>query len=369
MRILILADPGSSHTVKWVKALDKIGIKVRLLGLPKFATNLYANTNANVESLSVQRESLKRKSNFWKTKNYLRLLPKAKKVIRDFQPDILHAHYASSYGVLGALTGFRPFIVSVWGSDVFEFGEKSSAHAALLKYTFRKCDRILSTSKNMAVQTKKFTDADIGVIPFGVTTNKFGAPPRNFENEKPIVIGTTKSLEHVYGIDLLLKAFSKINQKNVLLRIVGSGSKRKEYESLAAELGISANTTFVGKVSPQEVPNELAKMHIFVAASRAESFGVAIVEASAAGLPVVASNVGGLSEVVVDNKTGFLVNSEDTEDLVKKIELLINSPALRFETGLNGRKFVNKQFHWDNCVTKIVAEYNKLCNTHTKHRD
>ncbi|MBL4705250.1 MAG: glycosyltransferase, partial [Flavobacteriales bacterium] len=277
MRILFLADPGSSHTIKWAKALDAKGFSIYILGLSTFDPQIYKDTSIQVKSLSLDQGNFDAGSKSVSKAKYLKLIPRVKETIAEFKPDLMHAHYASSYGLLGALIKFHPYAISVWGSEIYEFGEKSFIHRNLLKYNFRKADAVLSTSKDMAIRTAKFTKKEIHITPFGVDPEIF-KPKSHTENE--IVIGTVKSMEHTYGIDLLIKAFSKLSGDNLSLEIVGDGSQMATYQALAKELNLESKINFKGRIQPDEVPATLQQFNIFVAASRAESFGVSVLEAS-----------------------------------------------------------------------------------------
>src|SRR5690606_14490213 len=105
--------------------------------------------------------------------NYLKAYRQVKRIIREFKPDILHAHYASSYGLIGALSSFHPFVLSVWGADIYNFPHISPLHNAIIRYNIRKADMILSTSKIMKTETMKYTPKEIVVTPFGIDIEKF----------------------------------------------------------------------------------------------------------------------------------------------------------------------------------------------------
>ena len=115
MKVLLLSDPSNSHTVKWANSLVEKGIEVYLFGLSAYNPAPY-HPSIKIESLNTP-DFIKQKLNGNILKSmYLLKLPRLKKVIKTFKPDVVHAHYASSYGLLGSLSGFHPFIVSVWGS-------------------------------------------------------------------------------------------------------------------------------------------------------------------------------------------------------------------------------------------------------------
>ena len=148
MKLLILADPNSSHTIKWVTSLAKWGIDIMLIGLGNLMVKSYEPyPNIKIEMIGAK---VTRDEGSFKKISYLKAVPYIRKKIKEFKPDIVHSHYASSYGLLGALSSFHPFIVSVWGSDVYSFPDKSVLHRKVLEYVLKKADIICSTSHTMS---------------------------------------------------------------------------------------------------------------------------------------------------------------------------------------------------------------------------
>ncbi len=235
-----------------------------------------------------------------------------------------HAHYASGYGTSAMLSGFQPTLLSVWGSDVYEFPRRGAWQAALLRRNLRRATALAATSHAMADEVRRLTPerSQIAITPFGVDLAHF-APATARRSGAPLTLGIVKTLAPTYGIDLLLRAFQGLQadpqvraaQPALSLLIVGDGAQRAELEGLARQLGIAAQCRFVGAVPHDQVPAWLRRLDVFVAPSRAESFGVAVIEAGACGLPVVVSDAGGLPEVVRDGQTGLVVPSEDVPAL------------------------------------------------------
>jgi len=363
LRILLLADPNSAHIVKWATSLAQKNIYIAIFGLNKLEVNSYKNFK-NIRVVTVDEDTKNTEASLNKL-NYLKALPLLKKVIKNFNPNILHAHYATSYGLLGALSNFKPFIISVWGSDVFSFPNKTFLHKKLLEYNLKKANEILSTSKIMAKEIKKYTNKDIKIVPFGIDLNIFKQKKINtLFSQKDIVIGTIKALEKEYGIELLLRAFKILSDKYqdlpLKLLIVGSGSLEKELKNLAKELNIYNKTIFSGKVSYKEVPKYHNMITIPVFMSSSESFGVAIIEASACNKAVVVSDVGGLPEVVKDNITGIIVKKRELKDTVKAIEKLILDKTLREKMGKAGRERVTKYYNWNDNIKQMINIYEEL---------
>ncbi len=363
MKLLLLSDPNSTHTIKWAKSLAKNNIEIVIFGLG----DLYVKDYEGISNINIQMLNLKFSKNensLFKVK-YFKALPIVKKIIKNFKPDIVHAHYATSYGLIGALSGFHPYIISVWGSDIFSFPLKSPIHKMILQYNLKKADKILSTSHIMAKETKKYINKDIEVTPFGIDLEKF--KPMEVESlfdKNDIVIGTVKSLEKKYGIEYLIRAFKIVSDKYadlpIKLLIVGGGSLENKLKKITKELKIESKTIFTGKVTFNDVPKYQNMLSVFVALSYNESFGVAVIEASACEKPVVVSNVGGLPEVVEDGVTGIVVPPGNPEKTAEAIEKLILNENLRKKMGKKGRERVKKYFNWDDNIRQMIRIYKNL---------
>ncbi len=287
-----------------------------------------------------------------------------KKLVKELQPDILHAHYATSYGFLGALSNYHPYIVSTWGMDVLGFPETSSLHRRLLIWNLAKADAVCATSRQLGKATVSYLkDGKKSIItPFGIDLSVF--KPVEQDKKDSLTIGIVKSLEPKYGIEFLIRAFAKIKdvRPNLHLLIVGSGFLRKELENLVIRLEIAKQTQFAGRVPHPQVPRWLNQIDIFVNPSvhESETFGVAVLEASACELPVITSNIGGLPEVVRDGVTGFLTPPKDVDALAEKLEALIKDAGLRQKMGKAGREFVKKHYDWNENAKIMENLYDSL---------
>jgi len=360
MKLLLLSDPNSAHTIKWAKSLALHNIDIIIFGLGNFTVDDYKGIK-NIKVVVLNARITNNEGALSKL-NYLKALPKIKNIIFNFQPDIVHSHYASSYGVLGALSGFHPYILSVWGGDVFTFPRKSFLHKGMLKYNLRKADKILSTSHIMAKEIELYTNKSIEVTPFGIDIKKFR--PMDVDslfNSNDVVIGTIKALEKIYGIEYLIRSFKIVNDKYkelpLKLLIVGGGSLEKELRKLTEDLNIADKTIFTGKVPFVDVPKYHNMLSISVSVSNSESFGVAIIEASACAKPVIVSNVGGLPEIVENGISGLIVPPKNPQKTADAIEKLLLDVPLRVKMGANGRDRVKKLYNWNNNVKQMLTIY------------
>lgn len=373
MKILYLADGNSIHTQKWVNGLLSKGYEIFLFSLNAFKINDY-EVSEKFSHKTIDLNVKKSKLGGLNKIRYFRAIPLIKSTIREFGPDIVHAHFASSYGLLGAMSGALPLITSVWGYDIFNFPTKSFLHRAMMKYVLRHSHMILSTSEVMAKETSKYTEKDIIVTPFGIDITKFKPVESGQDRKIPpfdqndIVIGTVKLLEKKYGIDLMLESFARLKKTYIDLPlkcgIVGYGSEESSLKELASKLGIEKEVFFLGKVNNEQVPKYLNSFDIYVALSieDSESFGVAIIEASACGIPVIVSDAGGLPEVVENNKTGIVVKRCDVDQTVSAMEKLILNRDLRKQFGQEGLKRVKNKYDWNLCLELMQKIYHKINN-------
>lgn len=358
-RIILLSDINSAHTKKWVTVLLNEGFTIGVFSLSEPTDNWY--TLSGVELLSCGGFET---NSFNKTTteklSYLGKRQAVRETIKKFQPDILHAHYASSYGLLGAMSGFHPYFISVWGSDVLLF-PNNLVSKSILKYNFRKADKIIVSSKTLDTATRQFTKKTPVIIPFGIDTTLFA--PADRSGRKSVTIGTVKSLRTVYGIDLLIRAFAKVvsslPESDISLTIVGEGPERENLTNLAASLGVDDMVTMLPPVSQDKLVPLLHSFDIVAFLSRSESFGVAVLEASSTGLPVVVSKTGGLTEVVDHEITGFHTEPGNIDDAAEKLVGLINDPDLRKRMGTNGRDKVLREYELKNTIKDICRLYSE----------
>ncbi|WP_188861703.1 glycosyltransferase [Marinobacterium nitratireducens] len=363
MRVLLIAGTSSIHTIRWAAGIHKAGAEVFLATQHGFIEPLK-------DDIGVHRLPFKGNIGYFLNGIGIRSF------VDRIKPDIVNVHYASGYGTTARILNYHPYVLSIWGSDIFDFPDKSRLHKKLVRGNLMSADAVASTSHCMALQARKIAPSlgEIAITPFGVDVEAFlynKEAIEKVEKSQYLVVGTVKVLAFKYGIDTLIYTFAQTVEKLQIempeivqflrLRIVGDGPDRAELESLACTLGIGGLVQFVGRVAHSQVPRELDKMDIFVALSRldSESFGVAVVEAGAAGRPVVVSDAGGLPEVVRDGETGLVVPREDPVSAADALIKLIKDRNLRIRLGQNGRQHVIKNYSWNHCIDNMISLYEK----------
>jgi len=361
MKILLLSDTNNAHTLRWVEALSTLGFEVGVFGLDIVKSDFYSN-HPHVSVFAFDRLS---KTNTVKNGglnklSYLFSLHQLKLIIKTFQPDIVHAHYASSYGLLGVLSGFHPLILSVWGSDVFCFPKVSPIHKYTLKWILRNSDYILSTSKVMATETAKYTSKMISITPFGIDCQLFSPSKEGKKEDRTFIVGCTKTLAPIYGIDILIKAFAVISHDiDAKLKLLGEGPSYLELKQLTEKLNISDKVEFLGRKPIAELPYYYNDFDVAVYLSKSESFGVVALEAMACECPLIVSKAAGFIEVV-PSEAGIFIDCEDVQAVAESLRLLYKNKELRKKMGAKGRKYVTAQYQWKENVDTMVNIYNGI---------
>lgn len=372
MKVLFLSAGNSIHTVKWVNALARRGNEVHLI---------YNKNHTPVEDMLDQNiicHCLK----YGGTLGYYLNALELKKITKVIKPDVINVHFASGYGTLARIARIGPVLLSIWGSDVYDFPYESKIKNIILKRNVKYADMIASTSYCMARQLRKVMEdknLNIDVTPFGVDICQFN--PMRFEKKESedILIGNIKILRPKYGIDIFIKSISLLLDmlkkdgmsdvaKRIRVEIYGDGEQKEELMKLTEELALKEVVHFMGKIPNVEVPEKLSNFDIFCATSvlNSESFGVAVVEAMAMEVPVVVSDVDGFSEVVENQKTGIIVEKGDIEKLADALKKMILNPDYRKELGKSGRKRVKELYNWDDNVTTMEKLYKKMLMLHLK---
>lgn len=362
-RILLLADINSAHTQKWAIGLSKNGYQIGIFSFNQPESDWYKEYNIDC----LHKPSIVKSSNRYIVKlAYISFLPKLKTVINEFRPDILHAHYASSYGLLGALSGFHPYIISAWGTDVIKFPHQNIIAKYIIKFNLKRADAVCATSHVIEKHIHSLINKKVEVIPFGVDLKEFINTKGKSIEESSFTIGCVKALEKIYNINTLIISFSELVKKYPLkklkLLIIGEGSQRKVLEKLVLNLGIKDKIVFTGKLSHDVIANKINELDILVNLSEYESFGVSVIEAMACKKPVIVSDAEGLLEVVYDNTYGTIVKKNDITQIVDAMELYMLNQNFRITVGEKGRKRVQEKYDWKNNIQQMISVYNSLTN-------
>ena len=364
VKILIVSDARSTHTQRWVSALKEKGLDVVLFSINLFNGDFYTSRGIKCHYFDLFRYQREKKGLLHRVISHYRAVKYLKHIIKVEMPDILHAHYATSYALVAALAGFQPFIVSVWGSDVYIYPKKSRLNRFIVEYSLKRADKILSTSHVMAKECSRYTGKPIEITPFGVDASLFRRDKEYSKDSSKFVIGSVKSLAPNYGTEYLIRAFEIVLRNNpqldCRLELVGKGPDEMRLKELTKELGIAEKVFFRGFVEQSELAKIYSGFSIACYLSNSESFGVSAIEAMACECPVVASNADGFTEVIEDGVTGVIVPKCNPQAAAEAIQRFINNPSEIDKMGKAARERVCKLYEWDTNVNQMVEIYRKF---------
>ncbi|MBF0408530.1 MAG: glycosyltransferase [Candidatus Riflebacteria bacterium] len=287
-------------------------------------------------------------------------------IIKQFQPHIIHSHlFRASFWARAAakVTGISLLITSVHGP------ETESYHLTEKKMC-RISSHLIFPSTFLAewykTNIRRIPDHRMSVIYPG--TNVEDAVVQTHDTEK-LRIGSLSRLHAVKGVDTLLHAIHELKKDirdvNFELHVGGDGKERTLLEELSQKLGISEFVKFPGMIS--SVRSFLDSLDIFVAPSREEAFGINVCEAMERSLPVIASRVGGIKEIIREEIDGLLVNPCDAIELKEKLKLLISDKSLRQSLGEAARTRINECFSRKSFIDKHLGLYKQLYDREFKN--
>lgn len=356
-KIALLAPASNVHTHKWLDFYDSRGFDVLAITLAAHA-DPQRRTWPHVRTAYLPLA-------FGHKAAYLLTVRRLRRMLREDAPDLVHAHFLSSYGLLAALAGRHPLVVSAWGTDVYEFPRQGPLQRRTVEYALRRADAICSTSHAMKRELAHYTPKPVAVTPFGVDTTAFAPRPRPADGT--VVFGLVKTMQPRYGIDTLLRgyrAFADLVSPEQFaatrLVLVGGGPNLEQYRALARTLGLGERVEFTGQILHADVPAAINGFDVQFVPSDAESFGVAAVEAMASGVPVVVSDVGGLPEVVLHGVTGYVVPARDPAAIAERMRELAADPATRVRLGAAGRAHAVADYEWEHTAELMLDVYAQL---------
>ncbi|MDZ7877824.1 MAG: glycosyltransferase family 4 protein [Saprospiraceae bacterium] len=294
---------------------------------------------------------------------------KLRTFIKQFKPDIVASH-SSKAGIIVRLVCFfmqipNTFTVHGWS---FEGSSSRLSQGAffiiekIMGFFSHKLITVADTGYDLAlkhrtVSPQKLVTIYNGVRDFGENTAKKSIYTEGGNSCVKMVMAARFQVQKDH--ETLVKALIPLKNASFHLEFLGDGTETLAHiQSLVHENGLTEKVRFVGFTS--EVVNYLRHADICLLVSHSEGLPLSILEAMSIGLPIIASNVGGVSKQVKQGYNGFLVERKDIEDLTEKIKLLMNNPTLRREMGKNSRSLYENEFQLDKMVDKTLDVYQSI---------
>ena len=293
-------------------------------------------------------------------------------VIKEYGANLLHAHVwnpaSCRYAYLAARSSKTPLVITE-----HDPGKISHLKTLIKKYLMKNISAIIAISKENEKMLNDFyphLSGKITVIHNGIDIDEFENRLANFTEYKKYrkdvfgarehdkIILCVAELHPRKGIKYLIQALAKINDENLRLIVAGEGQRKKELEELAKKLGVANYIKFLGQRN--DVPRLMASADVFVLPSLHEAFGLVLLEAMLAKLPIISTNAGGVPEIIEHEKNGLLVPPADSDALAEAVKTLLTSPELNKKFIQASLEKVHKDFMAETMAEKTARVYDKF---------
>jgi len=364
MKICYIADKNSVHTQRWLRYFAKAGHEIFIIP--------HSDSDIEIEGISFL-NTLPKLS--YKSLKFFSTIKKAKSIINKIKPDILHAHFVEQFGWLGALVDYHPFVLTAWGTDIFELPHASRLGIGkrLTQYALKKADMMTAISKDLKNEMVKLgaEKGNIEIIHWGVDLDKF-KPNRNVSqlrqslgiDNNPVIL-SNRYFEAHYNIDIIIKAVARVLQtiSNTILVLQNPGGKLAEdINRLVLDLGISESVRIVPKYNYSDMPALYALADIYVSVPSWDAACISLTEAMACGVVPVISQVAGPMEWVQDEENGKVVPVRNPEALADAICDLIRNPGKRNSFINRNLDLIHKKGDHNYWMTEMNNHYQSLLN-------
>lgn len=362
MKLCFLAGADSIHSVKWVKYFADKGHEVHWISLTP-ATEMKLKNVKYYRVAGLFPRKLR-------SLNFLLYPLYVKSLIAKIKPEVLHAHYAGVNGVVGALSGFHPFVLTAWGSDIL-FNAKSMIKRPLVKFALNQADIITCDADHMrdAMIRLGVNATNINIIYFGIDTQKFQPRGNNevLKNQlgisgSPVVI-SLRNLEPLYDVKTLINAIPHVLTKvpEAKFILAGRGSQELELKGLVKSLGVSDSTRFIGWITNDDLPQYLNIADVYVSTSLSDAgLAASTAEAMACGLPVIITDSGENRKWVSDGENGFIVPVSNVKMLAERIIFLLQNNESRAQFGGKGRKVIEEKNSYYKEMERMERIYQQM---------
>jgi glycosyltransferase involved in cell wall biosynthesis len=303
--------------------------------------------------------------------NKLSAIPaKIRKICKETDIDLIHSHNPR-FAIMSllAFTG-KPLIL-----EIHTIRKVNPLKELLIRLTYKLCNKIIVLSESM----KKEINRNYGVSPLkievihnGVDLNEFSQTAKNdwfrnrFNISEKYIIGYIGTFHKWQGVEYLARSFINIllKRNDVRLLIVGEGPEFNTIKNIISDSKMDDKVTLTGKVNPDDVPNYLNAMDVFViprpsTPETETAVPLKILEAMSAGLPIVATRVGGLTEIIEDRINGILADPGNPKQLAEKIMFLLDNDLLRYNISLKNKKKA-ENYNWETSSKILLNLYNEL---------
>ena len=353
-RIVYFADASNIHTRRWVSHFARKGYEAHVFSFQEGEI-----PNATVHFIDAGHVG--HEGGNWR---YLLHLPTLRRQLHCLQPALLHAHYLTSYGLLGALSAYRPLILTAWGSDVLVTPRRLWVYRVLLRFTLARADLVTSDAE---VMSQKIVSYGLPVnrlltIPLGVDSRLFYAEGRDWPTCGSRLINT-RFLVPNSNLETVLAALGKARHlvESLSLTVAGDGPERPRLEAQARQLGVDTMVDWRGSVSHGDLPGLLREADLYLALTLSDSTSVSLLEAMACGVFPIVSDLPANREWIEHGLNGLLLPPDGTRALAAAIVQVARDPTMRKRAAQHNIGLINERGNWEKSMNRVEKFYKELC--------
>jgi len=366
MRICFLSNARSTHTYRWIQYFADKGHEIHLLSYEEFPFK-------PVENLTMHRMNSVIPKN-WSWFTFLTMFINSfnvKKLIRSINPDIVHAHYMTDYGLLGYFVHFHTFVLTLWGSDILVAPKETPWSKIMAKIILNSANLVTCDSNLVMNECHKYLKhpEKVEVILWGIDLSTFHEKKTDLKQHSNITIISNREFEPNYNIDSIIQSIPSVIEKYPSVRFILKnfyGTKGPELRQFASSLNVTKYIEFVNKkMDYNELPELLYRANIFVSVPSSDSSSIALHEAMACGLAAIVSDVPANHEWITDGLNGFIVPVRNPEKLASSIIQLIENPELMQLFGERNAQIIRDRAdrekhmsHMENLYKQLLVKVN-----------
>lgn len=297
---------------------------------------------------------------------------KARSFLKQWKPDVVHSHNVTGYGYWGALAGVQPLVLTAWGSDILLLPGQGWLTRSLVQYSLRKAHFITADAQSLcdATQNLATQSLDVRLLQWGIDLSEFDQTPdpefsRTLRADARFVFLSNRRLRSLYNIDVIIRAFAEVVSEHPEARLVigGDDENRAALEALVASLGIGNAVLFTGWLTRQQVFDSLHGADAWISVPSSDSTPLSLLEAFAAKLPVVVSDLPAMREWVTDGQNGYLVPVQDAGALAHAMKRMIVQAPLMNTWGEANRKLVEKKASRETEMNRLLGWYREITDS------
>jgi glycosyltransferase involved in cell wall biosynthesis len=365
VKICFLAHAGSIHTQRWISYFADQGYAVSLIS---FTPTELDYSDIELHLLTSRFVVSHERSNL----HYLLHAPRLRQLLRELAPDLINAHFLSSYGFLGALT--RPpgssLVITLHGSDILLFPKRSPLHARVTRFALGRADMVVSVAQHITDTLPLYMSAGTPVltIQYGLDVQQFH-PPSRPTARRPVCF-SNRAMVPVSNLETLIRAGRLLaNQdSDLVIELAGSGEQLPNLRERVQRLDLQNRVRFIGQVAHGAMAEILRSAAIYVSTSTSDGASLSLLEAMACGAFPVVSDIPANREWIQDGFNGYLASADSSEELARKLDDAWLNGELRRLAAERNWQLIRKRADYQMNMARIEQSFVSLVNSRGQSR-